>query len=324
MRIESLALTNFRSHAQTTINFATLTVIRGHNAAGKSSVEQAIELALTGRAEGTDARGAGAKDFVRFGEKKATIALTLNPTTEGSPTRVLTCAVTKDGRNATVQVPGNKEWDGGPRTLQMLADNREVISCLVNNRHFVDLSDKEQKDVLASIILPTEYEWPQERIDQVKELKIAVDWNQPPYELCQTIHDTAYALRRDYNRDLKNLVIPEGDTSLAESADELSEKLTTRVQERDAAIKERADKLFAYEEASKDIKRLQDAIASSQRRIEQDSQTVTAEDVNLLSDAKLKAAKKSAEAYDKAKELDTQIIAAGLETERLKGLRWKQ
>jgi len=55
--IERVCLENFRSHERTEIGLGRLTIVAGRNASGKSSIRQAVEVALTGRCEVTDRAG---------------------------------------------------------------------------------------------------------------------------------------------------------------------------------------------------------------------------------------------------------------------------
>ena len=48
LKILSLHLSNYLSYEDATFDFAPLTVIRGENGAGKTSIEQALQIALAG------------------------------------------------------------------------------------------------------------------------------------------------------------------------------------------------------------------------------------------------------------------------------------
>jgi len=154
MRINRLKLVDFRNHAETDITFERLTCVRGANRTGKSSIRQGLEFALTGRTDGTDARGAGAAGLIRQGADKATILLKLQANKEID----LKCTLTEaSGRTVTVTDASDPAWNGAA-VKQFLDDQRDVLSCLLNSQYFIKLKPAEQKSLLSSIILPDQYD----------------------------------------------------------------------------------------------------------------------------------------------------------------------
>lgn len=75
MRIESVTLTRFRSGVDLTLPLAPRTFICGLNGAGKTSIREALKWGLTGRCDGTDAKGAGAEVLIPLGQKDAAVSL---------------------------------------------------------------------------------------------------------------------------------------------------------------------------------------------------------------------------------------------------------
>ena len=65
MKITNIELKDFRNHESTELALAPLTIIKGKNNSGKTSIRHAIEIALTGRAEFTDRGGHGLFDALR-------------------------------------------------------------------------------------------------------------------------------------------------------------------------------------------------------------------------------------------------------------------
>ena len=160
MKITSLYLENYRSHRKTSFELNRLTVIRGANHSGKSSIEQAVETVLARRNATTGDNGQGLIDSIRFGEDKAIIKLGLE--WDGQAGIELRASVTtKSGLEIVLRRPGDKEWDPVPLGNRLTKD-RAILSCLCNNRYFVGLDDKRQKAVLASIVLPDAIELPTE------------------------------------------------------------------------------------------------------------------------------------------------------------------
>ncbi len=77
MKINSITLTNFRKHANTTIALDKVNVFSGPSLAGKSSIIVGMEHGLTARNVWTDGRGAGASYLVTTGQKKSIIELAI-------------------------------------------------------------------------------------------------------------------------------------------------------------------------------------------------------------------------------------------------------
>lgn len=224
MRINRMKLIDWRNHAETDIHFEKLTVFRGANHSGKSSIRDAAEYALTGRADATDAKGSGAVGLIRTGADKATILMKLQANKEID----YRCVLTKSGRTTTIRDEKDAAWTG-EGVKGWLDSQRDVLSCVLNTRYFIRLTPAEQKKLLCSIILPDSYIWPDEIQHAVKQLQLAVNWSQTPFEVIESAYKLAFDRRRDVNRDLKNLVMPtrlaspEGAASLEEARQKRSE-----------------------------------------------------------------------------------------------------
>jgi len=78
MKINKLAIQNFRNHKDTAIDLDKLNIFVGQNNSGKSSILAAIEWALTGRNMWTDRAGRGANDLITQGEKTCQVAIDLD------------------------------------------------------------------------------------------------------------------------------------------------------------------------------------------------------------------------------------------------------
>lgn len=234
MRINSIELSNFRSYADTRFDLEPLTVVRGANHSGKTTIVQALEIALAGRSEATDERGAGAVSLIRTGqtEGQATVEFVDNE----SVTRFINCKLALDsGRTLKVTNPEDPSSPGDDFKY-WLKQNSEVLSCLIDTRRFINKPAAEQKDILAGIVLPATYAWPQERIDQATEVGIQLDWRAlAPVQLIAAGYKSAYAERTNVNRNLKAWKLPEGDVSKAGEEQEIRAKLATRKDELAAA-----------------------------------------------------------------------------------------
>lgn len=74
MRIGWIKLTDFEGAAKVDMTLGNVTVLRGHNGAGKTSTANAIVFALLGEV----LRGGNLGDVIRFGKKTASVALGIN------------------------------------------------------------------------------------------------------------------------------------------------------------------------------------------------------------------------------------------------------
>jgi hypothetical protein len=314
MRIDKIHLANFRSHIDTTLTFEKLTVIRGVNAGGKSTVEQAIELTLAGHAEGTSADGKGSVGLIRLGEKKALVDVHI---ADGENERLIQMALNGTARDVLVTNPKDLEWSArkvegdmrtnGEKMRDWLKLNRETISCLCNNRFFVDLDEDKQKNILAAIILPKTYAWPDWLKPAMAEFKIAVDWTDSPYVIIEKGYDLAFKTRTDVNREVKQHQVAAGDTSEADNVEAYTERIKEREAELEQAIRASSgDKAAAQERASVRVQaeRRRD---EANGRIAREAHTVAEAEAKLLSKAKLADAQKTANGAKKAGELDDEV-----------------
>lgn len=162
MKITTIKLKDFRNHLETEIDLAPLTIIKGRNNSGKTSVRHAIEVALTGRAEFTDRGGRGLSDAIRVGQKAGVVELDVE--------RIGAIARTIKASGSTLQVA---DWTGTATAQQDLLYSKldadaDLISALLNVSSFISLTPREQKDMLFKIARPE---------ISIQQLMVAVnDW----------------------------------------------------------------------------------------------------------------------------------------------------
>ena len=110
MKFSSLHLYNWLSHQDSMMPLDTLSVFRGENGAGKSSIEAALEILLTGRSEQTDDKGSGLRDLIRRGTEKSAITAEIE---DGGRLVKMRCSVTeKSGRTVIIKDPADESWTG--------------------------------------------------------------------------------------------------------------------------------------------------------------------------------------------------------------------
>lgn len=143
MKINELILNGFRNHTATAIDLNHVNVFVGKNNSGKSSIKAAIEYALTGRCEFTDAAGRGAEELIQRGAKEALIKLTVDGL--GYVTRAIPNALDV------------ADWKGGLTVQQdalyeYLAAGADVIAAALNTGRFIDMRPDEQKNLLFNLL----------------------------------------------------------------------------------------------------------------------------------------------------------------------------
>jgi hypothetical protein len=311
MKIKKLAIQQFRSHSDTTLdNLPRFVVVRGPNHSGKTSLVHALELALAGRAETTDDRGAGASDLIRTGAQdgKAIIKLRLqnDPTVEEF--RDVRCSLTAaSGRTITIGNPADKDFRGTD-FADWLKINRDILSCLINGRHFVSLAPADQKAILAGIVLPEHYDFGAEVLEHIRAAGLKVNVAAKPFDFIASVYKQAFDERRDVNRDIKNHVIPEGDTSLAGDVSALKEEIgTLKAKKHDLNVR-LTDVGNARSAHRAKLESLQDQKTRAQAKLSTEQQQVELFKKKVLSKAVLKTHEDLAKKKADAQKLDAEII----------------
>lgn len=306
MNFRTIHLQNFRSHVDTTLELAPLTVIRGGNAVGKSSLEQAIEIAVASCADGTTSDGKGSVNLIRAGAAKALISLELD--TDGEA-HSLKCALNDTRRTVLVGKPGDPQYAGGAEWLDWLGTHKETLCCLINNRHFINLRPAEQQDVLAAIILPKTYDWPEWIKPLCYQSGLKVNWARTPFEIIDEAYDAAFKARTDANRDLKNFRMPEGDTAGWNQLEDLSHRLGERRAELDIAKSKKYTLEASVRSNSQLLTAAEDRLTAATARLSREQQEIPALEANLLSPPKIKELEKVAKSAKRAAEIDAQLVA---------------
>lgn len=312
MKIKKLNLTNFRSHPDTTIdNLPRFVVIRGQNHSGKTSIVQALELALAARAaEATDDRGAGAKELIRTNAEggKALVKLRLqnDPTIEEY--RDVRCSLTEaSGRTVVVSNPADKEAKGEDFAY-WLTKQRDILSCLINMRHFITLPPKEQRALLAGIVLPESYDgWDKDALTRMQELRLKFNPAGKPFDEIAAAYKQAFEARTDVNREIKNHVHPEGDTTAAGDVDEVRQSITDCEKERDGLVRKKQQIESADTTREQTLKNLAEQKERAQAKLSTEQQEVEKYKKKVLSKTVLKERTELAGKKAQAQELDTKI-----------------
>jgi|GEM_PF-2200356 len=322
MKIQRIKLESFRSYAALEIELPKrITVLRGPNHAGKSTIEQAIQYALAARSEGTNAAGAGADEtLIRHAADIARIYLDLE--VDGEQKKLRATLSRKTGRAIAT-----RDADGVDTTHLMnpfLRDNADVLSCLTNSRYFVDLKPADQKDILSRIVLPQTYDgWDKEMITACERVGIPTGafTSTHPFTVIGKAYDEAFEMRKNVNRDLKNFVVPNADVADAGDVEEVKSKLKERRDQLTTAQTRRATMLAGVvspEIVAQRRKTTEERIARAERKLAEETRTLTEHQVKVLDKKALKANQTLAAQGKLAGELDAQIATLEIEKKTCK------
>src|SRR5260370_7349571 len=166
MRILTLTLKNFRSHQETILDLDRFKFVRGPNASGKSSIQMALEYLFTGRCEITDDAGRGAESLIRTGAKELEVSATLG----GGET----ICRRRTPRSHIVELDGNRvPVDAAEASLEKRFGSADVLSALLNAGRFVEMSEAQQKRLLAQGVDAGEAEIPEDIVNALRAMNQA-------------------------------------------------------------------------------------------------------------------------------------------------------
>ncbi len=285
MLITKLTIQDFRSHQNTELSLEPFTVIRGPNGAGKTTVEQAIEYLLCGRTEATGAGGQGAAELIRSGADKAIVDADFVIEGHSYQSRARLSASGK--RDSAVRRADQKWSEASSEMTERFSTARDVLSCLINNRYFVDLKPAEQKRVLGSIVLPSRYDWPEAAKAQLNQVAIRPDWSLAPFEFVESAYKAVYEARTIAKRDLANLRVPEGAAPAPDTA-EIRSKLGTLQKELGDLNRKQAEQAKAPERRAKQVESATKRQAQAEMALQAESQSLAGQERALLSAKELK------------------------------------
>lgn len=234
MRIAKIKVQDFRIIEETEVIFdQPLSVIKALNHQGKSTLNQAIQLSLTSQTDGTDPRGAGALDKIRIGAKKALIETTVEGK-QGLVTLATQYGPGKTGRTSRITTePANEKIMAG--FGKYLDANQERLCACLNSNYFVSQKPEAQKAILATLVLPTSYEFDPEMTTIAEKHLGAFVWDKSPVAVIDQVYEAAYSGRRTAKATLAGIRIPNKPQHTEHSAEVVQEKL---VKLRMAAAKE--------------------------------------------------------------------------------------
>jgi DNA repair exonuclease SbcCD ATPase subunit len=251
MRITTLTLRNFRSHKETILDFDRFNFVRGPNGSGKSSIQMALEYLFTGRCAMTDAAGRGAETLIRAGAKELEVSATLE---NGE-----TICRRRTPRSHIVELNGNRvPVDAAEASLEKRFGSSDVLSAVLNAGRFVEISEAEQKRLLAQVVDAGKVDIP----EQIGNALRAMNEDQPRLTCVadiETAHRRFYDLRTETSRTLKTLgqmEKPDIPSDLP-SVQEVKKKLEELRQQKERLVVQKAETDATWEGAQARLKQVQ-------------------------------------------------------------------
>src|SRR5260370_4318430 len=184
MKIMTLTLKNFRSHQETVLDLDRFNFVRGPNGCGKSSIQLALEYLCTGRCQLTNVAGRGAEALIRAGAKELEVSVTL----EGGET----ICRRRTPRSHIVELNGKRvPVDAAEASLEKRFGSTDVLSAVLNANRFVEMSEAEQKRLLAQVVDAGKVDIPDEISDALRSI------NEEPPRLA-TVAEVEVPYRRVY------------------------------------------------------------------------------------------------------------------------------
>jgi len=251
MRILTLTLKNFRLHHETVLDLDRFNFVRGPNASGKSSIQMAVQYLFTGRCEITDAAGRGAESLIRTGAKELEVSATLE---NGE-----TICRRRTPRSHIIELNGKRvPVDAAETSLEKRFGSADVLSAVLNAGRFIEMSEAEQKKLLAQVVDAGKVAIPQEIGDAMR----AMNEEQPRLTCVADIeaaHRRFYDLRTEASRSVKALgqVAKPDIPSDLPSAQEVKKKLEDLRQQKERLVAQKAEAETSWESAQARLKQLQ-------------------------------------------------------------------
>jgi DNA repair exonuclease SbcCD ATPase subunit len=249
MRLNRLHIKNFRLHSDSMLDIADsrFIVIRGRNMNGKTSVAEALSLALTPTTWGLSAKGDGYAKKIKRGETKSIIEADLQG---ASRTIRRTATLGFTSRTQSSEDLNDSDWLP-VKFDKLLADKKAALGVAINTRDFMALvysrDEDAQKNLLAQLVLPARYEFPKDTIVDVESVlgEGTIKFDSEPFAVINLAYKKLFAERQDCNRKVKEFIIPSSlprpqgvnSESLKSQLSTLKESRQKQSMERDAASK---------------------------------------------------------------------------------------
>ncbi len=279
MRLRKLRLQSYRNHTDSTLDLsgATLVCIRGANASGKSSIGQGISVNLTNTTMGLDTQGKGFTAKIKDGSSKAIITaeiqgkhllrniVVLNTNTSGRTTDVE--CIDEPDDNKIVNAFKN-----------FLSDRKDALLIATNTDHFARQDEEKQKNLLAKLVLPPRYDFPQDKREAVSDAlgEGVINFDGEPFDVITKAYKALYKERETVNRQVREFVVPDAlplvkgvdSASLQSQLTAIREQRTKLQTERDAAMQKSTEVEIKRGRLQTKIEGLRAELDKGKRRLE--------------------------------------------------------
>lgn len=199
MRLERLRVMNLRGIADATLDLSPqVTLVLGNQGSGKSSLAGAVQYALAGHNRWTDGAGKGAARLIRHGTKTALVDL---ETDAGNIVRTI------DGNSSSLGV-GERSGKEALAALLALLPQPELLDAMLTSDGLIGLAPKQQQALLFALAGgEVGAAWFRERLDpaEVSCIETELATRLKGAALAERLHQTAYGMRTEANRQAKEL-----------------------------------------------------------------------------------------------------------------------
>lgn len=330
MHFKSITIEGALSHKSTKLELAPLTSIRGSNGSGKSTVRNCFNALVTGRTDFTNEKGQFLEQIIRSGEDKCVIT---SEVVEDGETRILRASITeKSGRTPTCKRADDAGYTGTDY-LAALAMKRDILRVLIDGSWFFNplRSEADQKELLASIILPATVEFDAWVWPALEEVGLAkqINRDQKPFDLINDIGapntGLAYKERTAVNRYLKDWREPEKPAAQTVSVADIRQRLKDRQDKRTQTAIDREKVVSAFTQAQVARARLiekiegkfddKGSLVKDGLRQKLAGERLKRDDAakGLLSAAAVKEHKRIAGEAERAKKIDAEVLTVRAE-----------
>lgn len=318
MHLKSITIEGALSHKSTKLELAPLTSIRGSNGSGKSTVRNCFNALVTGRTDFTNEKGQFLEQIIRFGEDKCVIT---SEVVEDGETRILRASITeKSGRTPTCKKADDAGYTGTDY-LAALAMKRDILRVLIDGSWFFNplRSEADQKELLASIILPATVEFDAWVWPALEEVGLAkqINRDQKPFDLINDIGapntGLAYKERTAVNRYLKDWREPEKPAAQTVSVADIRQRLKDRQDKRTETAVKRQSLIGDWEKQKSAGEKAGQRVESLEKKMESEQWKREDAGKGLLSAAAVKEHKRIAGEAERAKKIDAEVLTVRAE-----------
>jgi DNA repair exonuclease SbcCD ATPase subunit len=281
VKLNKLRVQKFRNITDMTLDTegSKFVIVRGRNGQGKTSLSEALSLALTDTTWGLDKRGAGFVRKIKRGETKSILEADLQGANR-TIRRTVTLNVNSSGRTQVSEDIADPEWIP-VKFEKLLADKKTALEIAINTRSFQSMiysgDEKAQKNLLAQLVLPARYDFPKETIAEVESVlgQGTINFDAEPFAVIEQTYKKLFSERQETNRKVKEFVLPDslprpqgGDSeSLKAELDTLREDRRKQSVERDAASRKANEATLKRDRANAKIDTLEAVLKASKESL---------------------------------------------------------